>query len=551
MKSFIYFFVFSLLIFTANSQDYYSPESIVWDEANQVFYISNVGEAELPDGFILKLDLEGNKSFLINSGLADPKGMIMVGTKLYVTDVTKIIEIDIQKKSITNSFNITGAVFLNDIEIGNNNVLYTGDMATNRIFKFDLNTKTASALALKGTITAPNGLLFEKASNKLYAVAFTEPSVLYTINLNDNSVVNYNLSFSYGDGIAKDGDGQLIISAWGNTANPFFEGEIYQFDKILGEFVSISTAFSGPADIIYFSFTDEIVIPEMLMDDIFFLPLSKSMAKPELLKPDNNITNLAPLNANFEWKTDASVTKYVFHLSKSSDFINDVVNVSVGTQNNFKVETLEYNTKYYWKVVAYSGADSSISDVWNFTTGSNTLQAVNLISPANNSILNKIPIKFEWNKGLASKYELQIDTSPEFTSTDFVSLVNIDKTNFEYNIEMKTDTRQYWRVRNYDDTNSSPWSEVFSFEFIGLSVDEDNSSISIFPNPVLTEIVIQNSGLETIKSIKIFDLSGKLVYITTDVNGNINIDLSNFTAGTYFVEMNIEDRIITKKIIKK
>lgn len=82
----------------------------------------------------------------------------------------------------------------------------------------------------------------------------------------------------------------------------------------------------------------------------------------------------------------------------------------------------------------------------------------------------------------------------------------------------------------------------------------ENLSLSIYPNPASQEIVIQ-SGNETLNSISIIDLQGKVLMnlmLTINPNESQVIDISTITKGCYFVIATCNDgsRKITKLIIE-
>jgi len=69
--------------------------------------------------------------------------------------------------------------------------------------------------------------------------------------------------------------------------------------------------------------------------------------------------------------------------------------------------------------------------------------------------------------------------------------------------------------------------------------------ISIFPNPFNANFKIQ-TALQ-IKNIEITDITGRLLYTTT----NKTIDFSSFTSGVYFVKVRTENGIAVKKVVKE
>lgn len=82
----------------------------------------------------------------------------------------------------------------------------------------------------------------------------------------------------------------------------------------------------------------------------------------------------------------------------------------------------------------------------------------------------------------------------------------------------------------------------------GLNIFENsNSKINIFPNPTKGNInitITQNSD------ITIFNSFGKLIYFEKLNSGNNEIDFSDFSNGTYFIEIVSENNVSTHKIIK-
>jgi len=70
----------------------------------------------------------------------------------------------------------------------------------------------------------------------------------------------------------------------------------------------------------------------------------------------------------------------------------------------------------------------------------------------------------------------------------------------------------------------------------------------VYPNPASDELTIKSNG-DVISSISIVDVVGKVLFAESNLNSEIkNIDISSFSAGIYFVNINNN---LTKKVIKK
>jgi len=75
-----------------------------------------------------------------------------------------------------------------------------------------------------------------------------------------------------------------------------------------------------------------------------------------------------------------------------------------------------------------------------------------------------------------------------------------------------------------------------------------NNLVKIYPNPAndMIQILPIQADLN-IKSIELFDLSGKIMLKKTNVDSNINI--SNIEEGLYFVKIKLERETIYKKVV--
>ena len=82
------------------------PESVVFDQKNEVLYVSNITEHPFNKdgtGFISKVGLDGKIIELkwVKS-LNAPKGLTIVNDKLFIADVDELVEVDIATSKIIN-----------------------------------------------------------------------------------------------------------------------------------------------------------------------------------------------------------------------------------------------------------------------------------------------------------------------------------------------------------------------------------------------------------------------------------------------------------------
>lgn len=78
-------------------------------------------------------------------------------------------------------------------------------------------------------------------------------------------------------------------------------------------------------------------------------------------------------------------------------------------------------------------------------------------------------------------------------------------------------------------------------------IEAMNKSITVYPNP--TSSIVKYKTFENIELIKIFDTTGKEVYLINDLDNN-SIDISKIKQGLYYIVFYTSKGNITKKIIK-
>jgi len=80
-----------------------------------------------------------------------------------------------------------------------------------------------------------------------------------------------------------------------------------------------------------------------------------------------------------------------------------------------------------------------------------------------------------------------------------------------------------------------------------------NEKINVFPNPVESELTIENNSLLLLKDATLFDLSGRLIagYDISGVSKRIILDLSGISSGVYFIKIASDSASISKKLVIK
>jgi sugar lactone lactonase YvrE len=186
------------------------PESVLYDYENKVLYVSNIDGIQPwgkdGNGSIGKVGLDG-KVISVDwvTGLDAPKGMGMKNGKLYVADLTDLVEIDIRSGKITNKISIPSAEGLNDVSIDKDGVIYVSDSRNKKVYK----VKDGVSEIFLENLNGPNGVL---AHEKDFYVL--DAGGMYKMNTNKSLTKIADGMDGGTDGIEHVKGNEFIISCW-------------------------------------------------------------------------------------------------------------------------------------------------------------------------------------------------------------------------------------------------------------------------------------------------------------------------------------------------
>ncbi|MBQ8760204.1 MAG: T9SS type A sorting domain-containing protein [Bacteroidales bacterium] len=141
----------------------------------------------------------------------------------------------------------------------------------------------------------------------------------------------------------------------------------------------------------------------------------------------------------------------------------------------------------------------------------------------------------------AKEYVIYIDDEIPVNTTETSYIVGYDE-----------EGTHEFKVATICEAGISEPSETVAFELIGVSIEEHETSLSIYPNPAKDNLVI-NTDMN-IKEINIYNVVGINVYqqsSTSVDNCPMTIDISSYNAGVYFIKVNTDKGEFIKQFIKE
>ncbi|MBC7950814.1 MAG: SMP-30/gluconolactonase/LRE family protein [Rhodospirillaceae bacterium] len=251
------------------SSGFANPESVLWDSAKKVLYVSNVNGSP-PDkdgnGYISKLNAEGKvvvEKWVV--GLDAPKGMALFKGRLYVSDIDRLVVIDTASGKVSKTYPAPGAKFLNDVTVDDKGVVYVSDMLDNVIWA--LNGGKFDRWLSDAKLENPNGLKAE--SSRLLVASWgpmngngfdtSKPGALKAVTLSDKTIRDLTPGFGNLDGLEPDGKGGYVVSDW-------MAGGVFSVSR-QGKVAKLLNVKQGSADISTLPEQKLLLVP-MMMDGV-------------------------------------------------------------------------------------------------------------------------------------------------------------------------------------------------------------------------------------------------------------------------------------------
>jgi len=195
---------------------------------------------------------------------------------------------------------------------------------------------------------------------------------------------------------------------------------------------------------------------------------------PQLHLPANNADDQMP-NTELDWYPVSGIgtVMYEIQLDTNSMFSNAMVFET--NESAYRTSQLTFNTEYFWRVRAID--DLGTSD-WSETRNFVTFIDVDLDGPDDGDTGIEPNSELEWKGRKGSKYitgvtffDFQVSLNPDFNTLYQAGSLPYAENTIKYMAitqYLMFDTTYYWRVRARHQTDTTIWSEVWSFSTLAM-----------------------------------------------------------------------------------
>lgn len=258
-----------LPVMTAADIGLATPESVLYDEADDVYFVSNINGApgaKDGNGFISKLSPDGTVVALKwvdgstkATPLNAPKGMAIANGLLFVADLDVVRVYDKKTAKLKSTVQLKGATFANDVTVGPDGTIYVSDSGvtiddkgvtpnkSDAVWAIDKKLK-AKVIAKGEELGNPNGLW---ATDKGIWVSTWGSGEVYLLDAKGGRSMVQKVAGML-DGIYASGD-DVWVSSW--EQNGLMHG------AAAGEFGLAQGGLPAPADFGYDTKRKLVVVP--------------------------------------------------------------------------------------------------------------------------------------------------------------------------------------------------------------------------------------------------------------------------------------------------
>lgn len=285
---------------------------------------------------------------------------------------------------------------------------------------------------------------------------------------------------------------------------------------------------------------------------------------------DNNNDGAADNAVQLTWvpsTTGSPATEYDILYGTDPAALNNLTQATTFTGTSVRITGNNFNTTYYWSIVAINGSGSSTNNpVWSFTTETPSgTPPTNAIGPTpadgavnvtvdttdgNNDGNPDNAVDISWMQDPSGQqptaYTIRLGDSPT-TLNDLTTTFTNTAARF---LSLTGNTTYYWQVvptnNGVEALNQPVWS--FTTENVASVEDKDANFFTISPNPAQNFLEIESELV--INNIEIFNALGQNLMKDVTLNDS-TLDISKLNSGFYIIKASSDNGSQSIKFIKK
>ena len=246
------------------------------------------------------------------------------------------------------------------------------------------------------------------------------------------------------------------------------------------------------------------------------------------------------------WDAVEGVDGYAVYAS--SQYVPDGIWMGNVTTNKY-VNGLDIDGELHFSVIAICDEDLSIisdrSEEIGVIFSEDIVDDINAIEAPEN-----LTATAKSNSSIILTWDEVENAHSYFVYRNDEEIANIKETSY-LDENLKYDTEYCYTVTAMGVDTESDYSEEACTKTLGESLGENESYFNIFPNPASDNITISTN--QEITEVNIYNILGVNVYNEqfTINNSQLNVNISDFCNGVYFIKVKTEEGEIVKRFIKK
>lgn len=304
---------------------------------------------------------------------------------------------------------------------------------------------------------------------------------------------------------------------------------------------SYQLAFEGHA-----SYGRGITLDDITIDGIPFVPTEPTVTTAAVTNVEttsatlngsvSNPDNVTITAQGFEWKASASGT-YVAVNAPGTTMTYNLTGLTASTEYTYRAFVTTANGTYYGDEVTFTTSEEQGNPCETPTD----LVAIDVTSSSITLSWTDHSDAYSWNIAWSSPSLLY---GPITISEKPYTILNL-LPNTTYIINLQAIC---------PGIGESEWTDGFYVTTLDVGINEYlETRVSLYPNPAKEFVDIRVDGDVNVKGMDVYDVYGKVVRTVVGANNDspIQINVSDLSAGMYFVRVTTDRGMVTKRFVKK